>query len=61
MFAAPIFLKESEDKHMDIAVPFNEEDLKEILAKYFGYKVKDIDVEDYNAYEIAEIIKDMII
>lgn len=61
MCAAPIFLKESEDKHMDIAVPFNEEDLKEILAKYFGYKKNEIDIDDYNIYEIAEIIKDMII
>lgn len=61
MFAAPIFLKESEDKHMDIEVPFNDETLKEILAKYFGYKKDDIDVEDYNVYEIADIIKDMII
>lgn len=46
---------------MDVEVPFNDEALKEILAKYFGYKKDDIDVEDYNVYEIADIIKDMII
>lgn len=45
----------------EIAIVFKASELADILANYFGYSTKDVEVEDYDEDYIKEIIIDMIL
>lgn len=45
---------------MVMYIPFSETVLKEIIADYYGYDKKDVNVDDYTEIEISQIILDKI-